>query len=45
MRKLLRHVYSIFAVLLGSIGRLIKELQDRLSSAVKLIDPSKRRLF
>ena len=34
MRELLNHVDSMFAVLLGDIGRLIKELQNRLSRAV-----------
>ena len=45
MRELLSHVDSMFAVLLSDIGRLIKELQDRLARAVKLIDPSRRHLF
>ena len=44
MRELLSHVDSMFAVLLGDIGRLIKELQDRLSRAVEPIDPSRRRV-
>jgi hypothetical protein len=40
MRELLSHVDSVFAVLLGDIGRLIKELQNRLSRAVELIGVS-----
>jgi hypothetical protein len=45
MRELLSYVDSMFAVLLSDIGRPIEELQDRLSRAVELIDPSSRRLF
>ena len=44
MRELLSHVDSMFAVLLGDIGRLIKELQNRLSRAVEPIDPGRRRV-
>jgi enamine deaminase RidA (YjgF/YER057c/UK114 family) len=42
MRELLSHVDSMFAVLLSNIGRLIKELQNGLSRAIELIDPSSR---
>jgi hypothetical protein len=35
----------MFAVLLGDIGRLVEELQDRLSRAVEPNDPGRRRVF